>query len=140
MTKLNDKIKEVEKEMKELKNLDAIKLESWVYETAEVNGVDGITVWHWRGGKVSDNADVTDPTHPDYKNTTPYASVGATAIDNYGETAEKIAEKEKFATAMIVEDGETVKAGNGIYTVRVARGANGRFAQYSNPISFDLQI
>ena len=120
--------------MKELKNLDAIKLESWVYQTAEVNGVDGIT--HSLYGSSHDTADVTDPTHPDYKNTTPYSLVGATCIDSYGETPEKIAAREAFATAMIVEDGETAKAGNHTYTVNVARGANGRFAHYSNPISF----
>ena len=91
--------------MKILKNLDAIKLDNWVYQTAEVNGVNGITEDKYRNG----------------------------------ETAEKIAAREAFATAMIVEDGEIVKAGNGIYKVRVASGANGRFARYSNPISFVAQ-
>lgn len=123
--------------MKILKNLDAIKLDNWVYQTAEVNGVNGITEDKYR--KPWSTAEITDPKHPDYKNTTPYALVGASVIDNYGETAEKIAAREAFATAMIVEDGEIVKAGNGIYKVRVASGANGRFARYSNPISFVAQ-
>tara|TARA_R110000824_G_scaffold135553_1_gene298860 strand:- start:14660 stop:15073 length:414 start_codon:yes stop_codon:yes gene_type:complete len=122
-------------EMKELKNLDVIKLESWVYETAEVNGVNGITEDQYSNVEF-DTAD-RNPTDRWYKDTTPWTIVGATAIDNYGETDEKIAEKEKFATAIIVEDGEMVKAGNGIYTVRVARGANGKFANCSNPISFE---
>ena len=122
--------------MKELKNLDAIKLESWIYQTAKVNGVNGLTDDPLYGTIHDNLADVTDPTHPDYKNTTPYSLVGATCIDSYGETPEKIAAKKLFATAMIVEDGETVKAGNHTYTVNVARGANGRFAHYSNPISF----